>query len=52
MVYVDQTNIDDDLVESIYRPALDPNAAEVFSRVITAEGKSVNKLLRQVRSAA
>ena len=34
-VYVSDRNLDDDLVRSISLPAQDPNAAEVFYRVIT-----------------
>lgn len=30
MVYADKTNLDDDLVESIAKPAEDPAAAETF----------------------
>ena len=44
-VYVDKTNIDDALVDSILIPAQDPNASEVFYRVITARGTPVNRLL-------
>jgi len=44
-VYYDDTNIDEDLVSSILLPAQDPNAAEVFYRVITAAGTPVNHLL-------
>ena len=35
---VDNKNVDDELVESIRYPSLDPNAAEVFYRVITKNG--------------
>lgn len=44
-VYVSPQNLDDDLVQSILLPAQDPNAAEVFCRVITAKGTPVNVLL-------
>jgi pimeloyl-ACP methyl ester carboxylesterase len=47
-VYVDKTNIDDDLVDSILIPAQDAAAAEVFYRVITARGTPVNRLLDQL----
>jgi pimeloyl-ACP methyl ester carboxylesterase len=47
-VYVDPTNIDDDLVASIQAPARDPNAAEVFYRVITARGTPMNQLLARL----
>eukprot|EP00562_Extubocellulus_spinifer_P027902 CAMPEP_0178656962 /NCGR_PEP_ID=MMETSP0698-20121128/25109_1 /TAXON_ID=265572 /ORGANISM="Extubocellulus spinifer, Strain CCMP396" /LENGTH=371 /DNA_ID=CAMNT_0020299063 /DNA_START=20 /DNA_END=1133 /DNA_ORIENTATION=+ len=35
---VNDANVDDELVESIRFPSLDPNAAEVFYRVITKNG--------------
>lgn len=35
---IDNKNVDDELVESIRYPSLDPNAAEVFYRVITKNG--------------
>jgi pimeloyl-ACP methyl ester carboxylesterase len=35
---VDNKNVDEELVESIRYPSLDPNAAEVFYRVITKNG--------------
>lgn len=44
-VYVSPANIDDELVRSISLPAQDPNAAEVFYRVITARGEAMNRLL-------
>ncbi|PSC74999.1 Haloalkane dehalogenase [Micractinium conductrix] len=44
-VYVSPATIDDDLVRSIQLPAQDPNAAEVFYRVITARGEAMNRLL-------
>ncbi|DBA93112.1 TPA: hypothetical protein ACH3X2_003429 [Trebouxia sp. C0005] len=53
-VYIDKTNVDDDLVKSIIRAAEDPNAAEVFYRVIggnsgvTGGGASVNQLLNKL----
>ncbi|DBB12732.1 TPA: hypothetical protein ACH3X3_005508 [Trebouxia sp. C0006] len=53
-VYIDKTNVDDDLVNSIIRAAEDPNAAEVFYRVIggnsgvTGGGASVNQLLNKL----
>ena len=53
-VYIDKTNVDDDLVKSIIRAAEDPNAAEVFYRVIggnsgvTGGGASVNQLLTKL----
>lgn len=44
-VYVDKTNIDSDLVDSILIPAQDPAASEVFYRIITARGTPMNRLL-------
>lgn len=44
-VYVSDRNIDDQLVRSISLPAQDPNAAEVFYRIITARGEAMNRLL-------
>ncbi|KAL4518461.1 hypothetical protein Ndes2526B_g01130 [Nannochloris sp. 'desiccata'] len=49
-VYVDKTNIDDDLVDSILIPAQDPAASEVFYRVITARGTPVNRLLDRLEN--
>ena len=37
-VYIDTRNVDQDLVESIIHPARNPNAPEVFYRVITKNG--------------
>jgi len=34
-VYVNSSNVDDYLVESITRPAQDPNAGEVYYRYMT-----------------
>ena len=51
-VYADPTNVDDELIESIRRPADDPNAAEVFFRIISSGGKTtvtVNQLVRDLR---
>ncbi|KAL4436978.1 hypothetical protein ABPG75_004117 [Micractinium tetrahymenae] len=44
-VYVSDRNLDDDLMRSISLPAQDPNAAEVFYRIITARGEAMNRLL-------
>ena len=45
-VYVNDKNIDDDLVRSIMIPAnSSPNCAEVFYRVISARGTPLNRLL-------
>ena len=48
-VYVSKANIDDDLVNSIVDPAQDPNAPDVFFRVISSEGASINSLLQKVK---
>lgn len=48
-VYVSKDNIDDDLVTSIVQPAQDPNAPDVFYRVISSSGESINSLLRSVK---
>ena len=51
-VYVDHTNIDDELVRSIALPANDPNAAKIFYRVITGwggAGTPVNELLSKLQ---
>lgn len=37
-VYIDQTNVDDELVESIRRPSLDPGAFRVFCSVFDTRG--------------
>ncbi len=37
-VYIDATNVDDALVESIHRPSLDPGAFQVFRKVFQARG--------------
>lgn len=49
-VYLSPRNVDDDLIRSILLPAQDPNAAEVFCRVITAKGTPVNVLLDRLMS--
>lgn len=50
---VDQRNVDDELVESIRFPAQDPNASEVFYRVIVRNGSGpevyVDDLLEALR---
>lgn len=50
LVYVDKAMIDDDLVDSIVQPALDPQASEVFFRINhrTKPPLTVNKLLSQL----
>eukprot|EP00884_Botryococcus_braunii_P018020 jgi/Botrbrau1/4901/Bobra.118_1s0015.1 len=47
-VYPDDQNIDNDLVASIVAPAQHPNAAEVFYRIITGSGQSLNSLLERL----
>ena len=37
-VYIDRTNVDDDLVEAIRRPSLDPGAFRVFRSVFDTRG--------------
>ncbi len=37
-VYIDRTNVDDDLVEAIRRPSLDPGAFKVFRSVFDSRG--------------
>ena len=44
-VYHNPASLDEDLVQSIAIPAQDPNAAEVFYRIITGSGKPMNRLL-------
>jgi len=50
---VDPSNVDDELVSSIQFPAQDPNAAEVFYRVIARNGngppKTVDELLETLQ---
>jgi pimeloyl-ACP methyl ester carboxylesterase len=50
-VYVSHDTIDEELVESILRPADDPRAGEVFYRVITSRGTPVNLLLDELDKA-
>ena len=50
-VYVSHDTIDDELVDSILRPADDPQASEVFFRVITSRGTPVNLLLDRMKEA-
>ena len=50
-VYSDPRNVDDDLVTSIVQPAESSgNAPEVFRRIITGSGESINRLLRRTRA--
>lgn len=48
-VYVNHAQVDDDLVDSIQLPSEDPNAPEVFYRIITQKKRPVNSLLQQLR---
>jgi len=45
---VDPTNVDDELVQSIQFPARDPNAAEVFYRVIAKNGNGPPKFVDEL----
>ncbi|XP_024369572.1 uncharacterized protein [Physcomitrium patens] len=52
-VYKDQTNVDEYLVNSIVQPTADPNAAEVYYRLMTRvlfkqTNQTINKLLSQL----
>ncbi|KAJ7295472.1 hypothetical protein O6H91_06G029300 [Diphasiastrum complanatum] len=52
-VYVDRTNVDDNLVQSIVTPAQEPNAAEVYYRMMTQflsrpSDITLNKLLAEL----
>jgi len=50
-VYVDQTNVDEALVEAIRRPALDPGAFAVFSNILTMPPHSpVDEWFAQLRA--
>ena len=50
-VYSDPRNVDDDLVTSIVQPAESSgNAPEVFRRIITGSGESINRLLRRTHA--
>lgn len=48
-VYPDNSNVDDDLVESILQPAQDQNAAECFRLILSGSGSSINSLLSQMK---
>lgn len=52
-VYIDSTNVDDELIQSIQYASRDPNAAEVFYRIITRNGqgpsKCIDDLLEELR---
>ncbi|KAG0581452.1 hypothetical protein KC19_4G253000 [Ceratodon purpureus] len=52
-VYKDQTNVDDYLVNSIVQPTSDPNAGEVYYRLMTQvlfkrSNQTINKLVTQI----
>ena len=50
-VYIDSTNVDDYLIESIRRPSLDPGAFQVFCKVFQArglKGKPIDELFQYI----
>lgn len=47
-VYHSHDNVDESLVQSILEPADDPNASDVFYRVITSRGTPINILLDEM----
>ncbi len=52
-VYIDPTNVDDYLIESIRRPSLDPGAFQVFQKVFQArglKGKPIDELFEDLQS--
>ena len=52
-VYIDPTNVDDFLIESIRRPSLDPGAFQVFQKVFQArglKGKPIDELFNELKS--
>ncbi len=52
-VYIDRTNVDDELVEAIRRPSLDEGAFKVFRSVFDTrgpQGEPLDKLFSQLRS--
>jgi len=52
-VYIDPTNVDDDLIESIRRPSLDPGAFQVFRKVFQArglKGKPIDELFKDLKA--
>ena len=52
-VYIDPTNVDDYLIESIRRPSLDPGAFQVFRKVFQArglKGKPIDELFMDLKS--
>ncbi len=52
-VYINSTNVDDDLIESIRRPSLDPGAFKVFQKVFQArglKGKPIDELFMDLQA--
>ncbi len=52
-VYIDPTNVDDYLIESIRRPSLDPGAFKVFQKVFQArglKGKPIDELFQDLQA--
>ena len=52
-VYIDPTNVNDDLIESIRRPSLDPGAFQVFRKVFQArglKGKPIDELFQELQA--
>jgi len=49
-VYKDPRNVNDELVEDIYRPSCDPGAAQVFARVFSSpQGRTLAVLLQKLQ---
>ncbi len=52
-VYIDPTNVDDYLIDSIRRPSLDPGAFQVFRKVFQArglKGKPIDELFKDLKA--
>ncbi len=52
-VYIDSSNVDDFLIDSIRRPSLDPGAFQVFQKVFQArglKGKPIDELFNDLQS--
>ncbi len=52
-VYIDSTNVDEYLIESIRRPSLDPGAFQVFQKVFQArglKGRPIDELFKDLKS--
>ena len=52
-VYIDPTNVDDYLIESIRRPSMDPGAFQVFRKVFQArglKGKPIDELFKDLKA--